>query len=348
MKHIFFVHSHITYLVSCGVIKREAIDKSNCAFVVDRSYRIPTGKFVSYDFPFQTYPEHFGVHRKFWVGWYKLMKLDRFILIACSRENYIFYFPKTDFGFFGLVISHKLCKGFSIIEEGLVAYWEKSIFDHNNPVKKLPVHRRLLMSLNYFYRMPTLKYSFDPRYINIYCVSDFAFRGYDRKVVLDLNFETHSEQIINDSTQANVLVFDAIVEYSIVTLANFLSALERLLKALASNSVTHMYFKFHPQQYVTPESANQIRKVFANFAGLMEFRELADTISLELLAVQLKPNFYVNTSSVGVYAALFGCTVYSYAYFIIDAEPAYQKIIDKLPDIFREKIMFLEPEARNI
>lgn len=342
MKHIFFVHSHITYLVSLSVIKHESIDKSNCIFLMDRGYKKNNSDIVCYDFPFQTYPEYFILHFFFWKGLKKLANLDNFISKIC-REKFIIYFPETEYGFFGLIISNKNCEGFNIIEEGLAAYWEKSIFDKEHPVNKINKGQKILAFFNYLGRISTHICFFDDRYQKIYCISNFAFRGYERRVVLSLSYGIASNSVVDAFSRANILVFDAVVEYSVVKLEIFLSALDVFLNTLSSNGVSSMYFKFHPQQYVNTECSKHIRNIFDSFNTLIDFKEIPSDLCLEEIAIQAKPNFYINVSSVGLYACFFGCTVYSYAEFIADNEPTYREKIQKLPDIFHKKIKFLNP-----
>ncbi len=343
MKHIFFVHSHITYFVSEGVILYERINKLDCIFLLDRGYKVFDCSLLAYEFPFLTYPEQFVPRRKFWKGLKQLRLLDQFLSYISSGDDFFIYFPETEYSFFDLVVTNSNCAGFSIIEEGLAAYWCKSAFEKLNP----PTHRKfqeiMLGNLNFPGRFLRAKYFFNPKYNKIYGISELSFPGYERKVSI-----TWPDLLKNNSLPVclqpmHIIVFDAVVEYSIIQEDLFLFALHRFLQALSSRSVTLYHYKFHPQQYSTPEFTYKIKKKFTEFQSNLNFIELTSEISLESIAMNENATFYVNISSVGLYAALFGCAVYSYALFLTASNPDYQRKIQNLPKAFYEKIIFLDP-----
>lgn len=122
MKHIFVVHSHITYLVALGVIMQDRLDLSN-VMILGEKYQSDYGPF---NIKQVSVTESFG----------KLLKSGKFTKIFNANievDNVIDQFVQDDeftayVPVFILlnryIITHPKCKKYNIIEEGLAAYYD--------------------------------------------------------------------------------------------------------------------------------------------------------------------------------------------------------------------------------
>ncbi len=111
---------------------------------------------------------------------------------------------------------------------------------------------------------------------------------------------------------------------------------------MIANGVRRIHYKFHPAQMFTGENEG-LEAVVIEAARGIEVRRLPGPVILENLTCAAPHiRFYVNVSSVGIYAAQFGCKVYSYAPYCAEVEPAFQRKINELPDSFAQAVEFLE------
>ena len=131
-------------------------------------------------------------------------------------------------------------------------------------------------------------------------------------------------------------MFDSLAVYRRIKLATLVAALRRLFARLREEPVASLHYKLHPAQIGTDEQT--VIEDALNAAGLPVLR-LADEVSLEGLALaRPATRWFVSLSSVGLYAALFGCPVYSYARWIAEIEPAFQRYIEQTPRVFAEHV----------
>jgi len=136
-----------------------------------------------------------------------------------------------------------------------------------------------------------------------------------------------------------VLVFDSLSVYRRIGLDSLLNALRRLLERLSAEGVAHLHYKLHPAQ-VGSDEQQQIEATLA--ASGIPVQRLDDRLSLEGLALaRPQTRFYVNLSSVGLYAALFGAPVFSYAQWVVELEPGFQRYLDQSPRVFAEHVEML-------
>src|SRR5215217_871201 len=128
MKHLFYIHSHITFLASIKSINFLKLDYTDCVFIIHRGkiddYKFSKVKMVEFIYNHHNI-ETYTISKKFWKNWKKLDKLDEFINIAISNNYFTFYTPHTYASFLALIVTHKKCKGYNIIEEGLGSYLKK-------------------------------------------------------------------------------------------------------------------------------------------------------------------------------------------------------------------------------
>jgi hypothetical protein len=176
---------------------------------------------------------------------------------------------------------------------------------------------------------------FDPGNARAYGVHEAVFPGMAGRVVLDDAFPPLADPRVAQGI-SEVLVFDSLAVYRHIQLDSLLTVLGRLLATLQSQGIERLHYKFHPAQVGTAEQV-AIEEVLNT--AQFPVQRLPDQLSLEGLALarldgQAPIRWFVSLSSVGLYAALFGCPVYSFAPWIAGVEPEFQHIIDQTPTVF--------------
>ena len=102
MKHIFYVHSYVTYLVVLGVVEHERISDDD-VFLITARGAVNQTRFASMDIN-EKYPSLFGVpcygKNLFYIKHYRSIKaFDKEIRDICCNYTYICYIP-SDSHFF--------------------------------------------------------------------------------------------------------------------------------------------------------------------------------------------------------------------------------------------------------
>lgn len=163
MKHIFTIHSPITYLSALGVIEYEKIENQNVVFICNNRFLIIHTKYRVISL--YRYERDFK---------YKLLKpdltrnLDKLLESLSDYDGFTAYIDLFTLRN-RILITHPKCDAFHVIEEGMQTYMdydtlESLTFDLNN--KKFRRSHRLMRMIS------TLKRSFTD-----------VVRGYDKSLI---------------------------------------------------------------------------------------------------------------------------------------------------------------------
>jgi hypothetical protein len=334
MKHVFFVHSHITNLVSRAVVRHHGFPAEQVLFVCARGYRPPSGEFKVIDFPVR---DEWLVPTRQLGRWLRERRVLRRFVNQLGKEEFVWYLPHTAFLFFQAFVSHPSCQGFSLIEEGMGSYHEPGVLDD---LRRAQVAARQLDWRASFVRWaglePRLKFA-DPRYLAAYGCTGDAFPGFPRKVRVSI-----AEPVTpSAATIETVVVFDAVLEQSLAGPEAFFHCIEDLVQFLAREQRTKVSFKLHPQQYVDARHVGRLRQALATNPHGVQFTELPADFCLEQLAQGGRTDFFIFVSSVGIYAAESGCSVFSMARRVAQLDPRYQRVLDAVPPAIQSKMRFL-------
>ena len=119
MKHVFCVHSHITYLASLGIIDFLKLNKDEI-IVISTNYDCPSGKIRIWNInPYKGNIIQKIHHRIKHFNFGRF--LDNFINKKVDNDNFIAYLP--DMSLIGkLLVTNPKCKGFNFFEEGTASY----------------------------------------------------------------------------------------------------------------------------------------------------------------------------------------------------------------------------------
>ena len=340
MKHIFLIHSHITREVAWAVIRHEHIALSDVVFVLDRKFETKESgiRVVPLDLP----DEYFLIYKNPFRGWCHLRRIWQFI-DDLSPGDFRCYFPHTYSELADLVMSHSRCRGYGLMEEGLWSYFPAKMMNEVVPPAILGWRQRLLSRIFYMGRFKDRFFCKDD-YLSVYGTSEKAFPDFARKIVVELAFPGAVDEARHLPVSVRkVIVLDSVVETKVVTEGDFMAGFDQLVEKLTERlgEGEIVYLKRHPYQYVKPEFSDRLiahlkRKVHAH-----EVRELASEVSLEKMALTDRVEFYLNVSSVSVYASRLGSKVYSYARSIGRSSPEFMRHVDRLPQVFHESVEFI-------
>ena len=146
MKHIFHVHSHITFLVSKQYVVDKGINFDDCLFLCSRDFK--PGYEHQQLFKYITnYPQDVLRHnvekccfqKKIFHRLYKLHEIEDFILSFCNKDKFLFYTFSTYSHLCCIIVTMNKCSGYYLIEEG------SSVYTDISKVKQLIGKKNLLL-----------------------------------------------------------------------------------------------------------------------------------------------------------------------------------------------------------
>jgi hypothetical protein len=335
MKHVFFVHSHITNLVSRAIVRHRGIQAQEVLFVRSRGYEPPSRDYAQVDFPVMDERLVPTRHLGRWL--HERRSLARFV-DQVGTEDFVWYLPHTAFLFFKTFISHPRCLGFNLIEEGMGSYHPPGVLDglRQAQARARPVNWRARF-VRWVGLEPRLVFA-DPRYMAAYGCTEDAFPGFPRKVRVSIDEPAARAPVEAIET---VVVFDAVLEQALAGPEAFFQCVDELVQLLAGQQRGRVFFKLHPQQYVDTRHVGHLRQSLAGNVHGLHFIELPADFCLEQLAQSGRTDFFVFTSSVGIYAAQAGCRVFSMARRVAELDARYRLVLEGVPAAIRSKMQFL-------
>jgi len=346
MKNIFFVHSQITYIVAKKTIAHLKLNVEECIFLVHRGKSSDYKGFgvQMFDFPFNPQSTNsFPIYNKFWRNWSNINELDKFINHLTNNTEFYFYTPQTYQNYLALIVSHKNCKGFNIIEEGAGSYLAKEKLEEIYPSNlEFTLNERIKWRLNFFNRLKINRNFVEKQYLQAFGLTSYSFGELQRKVVLGLPTELdfRNDHQSKGELYTNILVFDALVEAQILDAATLLMTTFIFINWLKKKGATTLYVKYHPDQIKADKTIKLIKELFIQIEEI-KIQEIPSTVSLEEVALKQDATFFVFGSSVGLYASFYGRKVISLYKVVERLSPAFSRRVELLPTVFKDKVTFL-------
>ena len=339
MKHLFFVHSHITFQVALAIIEKKKFLQVDCVFMAGRGYDPKDSDYLVVALPFSD--DYFQLYKNIFRGWSYLKEFDAFVSTLC-KGDFIFYCPHTYFLFSPVIQTHKMCKGYCLLEEGLASY--KSIVEMNEftPPVRLNGKQKLLSRVFYRSRISD-RIFFKRDCMEVYATSSAAFPDFPDKTILTVNFRRglHWSELAEQID--TLLILDSNVETKAVTPEIFLRGFERVIYHFSSEAFAEklIHVKLHPYQYVDRWFADHLIAHLRAQLPRSTIVEIDSEVSIESLSVTGHAVLYVGISSLALYASRHGRKVYSYARCIGELEPNYLNRMNLQPEAFFESVEFL-------
>ena len=341
MKHIFLVHSSITYLMSLSILNHKKIDISDVIIFSDRP-------FDSHYLPIKVRKIEddslsFIYSKLSRINFPKFV--DRIINNLIGEDKFIVYMQSA-LPLQKVFMTHPKCHGFHFFEEGTADYQGfdtlelLSTYHRYEPwrMTKIKDLRYIISHIKYLIRgfpgkfndLPGWPYCyFNFEEVEYYCYSDYAFRGIpaSRKIVLDIiKTKEYFTELRNFPCISNSVVWigEHVISFDKIDINIYINGIKGGLSSFFKKypgTINKIFIKFHPQEY--KDSREKTIDVFKNTG--INFEIIPDGIPMEILFM-LSQNCQIIglTSSLLYYASLMEHNVYS----IIN----YVKVLDIYPE----------------
>lgn len=347
MKHIFVVHSPITYLAALGAILKEKIDEKDVVIISEifsLSYEpIPIARLLK---PQKSNKLNFIFQPSIQKRLYDF--LDK----SLNGEDFIAYIPIFH-NINRFLVLHKNCKGFHFIEEGLSAYCSHfNLCTHMTipfgsqalPEKKLKnrlqqITKEVIWILKgYTSKLRTIPtfytaYVHDPS-INFYGFNELSHRFSENAKTISFKdvFSHYEFKSVLNLKNCYIWISDPDMHITCnTTIDEYLDVIRRgYINFLKRNNITFTYLRFH---YRDDEKQ---RKRLLNFfeEESIETIVIPNHIVMELELINSENvtlfGFY---SSLLFYGSLFGCKSYS---IIDEFENPDKDLINRLEFFWKE------------
>ena len=331
MKHIFYVHSYVTYLVVLGVVEHERISDDD-VFLITARGAVNQTRFASMDIN-EKYPSLFGVpcygKNLFYIKHYRSIKaFDKEIRDICCNYTYICYIPSDSHFFQQLLSSHSKCVKINFLEEGLFSYNDEF------RKKKWPFNGLKGIIKRYLY---TGNRNHNPLSIvssaTLYTLfSTDNYKGpLNKKCVMPNLQEIKYDGIKLRNT--NVLMMNAFKDASSIVISNLLSVIEHFAKDKKAKN-EKVYIRHHP--YSNNIFREEVESIFIRHG--VEHEVLSNRLNTELMLFNSENlSIYGFFSAAMLYGALMGHTAISFVdLFKSTSKECEDYLINKfhIPSIF--------------
>ncbi|MCE7863992.1 MAG: hypothetical protein DYG99_10680 [Bacteroidetes bacterium CHB5] len=312
MKHVFYVHSGITWLITLGIIREKAIDAADVCVVVGRELPV----LVSYKNYVLNEPEQkiadipsYGDKNVF-LKQKILNDLDSKLDQLVGHDDFLLYLPMERNYLMQYLQTHALCAGRNFIEEGLLTY-HGSFVKHgtaNTTRAKLRYALRFPFHFNRTLVGTNKPRQYDPDNFTVFVCTDIAHEMLQKYSTckIDLKFLAASfEDPISEGK--SLFIFDSVVENRVCEERIFLKCLDDFVcKNLSCRD--KVAIKFHPQQRVFDKYLHVFQSNGVPYRLLQN-----DVIPEVLLMTSSGLNVFGLCSSVLFYAKQWGHSVRTFS-----------------------------------
>ena len=342
-RHLFNVHSPITYFMALEVIRIEKIPVEAVTLLISRNFLPPDGTYQAIPMPFSHYPiDSFAVQIAFWKSWNKVRAFDQWLETITQQQPFTLYAAHAYSSIFHLMVTHPMCQGYYYIEEGLVAYRPPADWDIQKPFNPL---RSVLYYLNFGQRNRPNRSFFTTqlgRYLGAFGVSQHSFPTLPNLQAVGLPFP----KIESGEKYQCVIVHDNIYDHHGLTPSTYLRWIEVIVNDALKRGFNSIHQKFHPAQ---EQASLQAIEAFMQqkVAGKASLHTLGASDSIEQISLSQHPVIYVCISSVGLYAHLAGSEVVSIYKICCQDQPIFKSFGHLLPSFYLENVTYLQYPSQN-
>jgi hypothetical protein len=319
MKHIFLVHSPVTYLSSVAVINELKISEEN-AIIIFFEFKKLTQKNKYTAVSISEFYTKRGLLKKTY-NYFKyfnvIKRIDRLAGEVTKNEKFITYVPALIFAGKALV-THKNCVAFNFIEEGLMNYykeetlfgltavnskdpWRSDLF--KNPTLILNEIYQILRGYNFKLQALPFSYSCYNGLPNVFFYGlskdSFPLINKNKQVIIPFKKNIFSDieqkQKFNLTDQTIWIGDGAVIQHNL-SVSVYIKGIENgCIKYLQQNNIQNIFIKFHRDE---PTSLREtVKDVFIKNG--INITIIPDNIILELLLFESS-----NTTLIGVFSSL--------------------------------------------
>ena len=316
MKHIFIIHSNISYLASLGVICKERIPNKNVIFIA-KKYSNEWGPIPIHNIGIRTMKDLFRHPIDVLAPIYSI---DKHINKLCENEKYIAYVDAVT-SLQQIIITNKNCVNFHYIEEGLSVYREKiyfqSLFEQfskersfrNNKIRYI-LSDIIAILKGFSLKMQALPYIYNACFN---CI-DKKFYGFSENSFYRANnLEIISLKQVKDSfnwtkkydlDNCHIWLGLSFTESDGIRMDSYIDAIRNgCINKLIDDNINKIFVKFHPVE--SEESKKCTMELFETYNINVEILPNNLFLEIELLLTQNVTLWSVDTS-IFLYAADMG------------------------------------------
>lgn len=320
MKHVFVVHSPITYLAALGVICKYNIN-------INQVYIVSEGYYRKTPIPILVLP--IMSRRNPFIFMFPIQYVDYRLNKLIGNDSFVAYVPAM-YSLAKIVSTNLKCKSFHFIEEGLSVYaqniplqWyyhtKPSLGFRNNKIKNiitsflhtLQGYNEILDSFPFLYNA----------YVN---VENILFFGFSEKsyigaipVLIDLK-EVRRSFFSNYvcSLKSDIVIWIGTYFREDDKLDNYINVIDKyFIRYLQKNGISHIQIKFHPSELILSR-----KKTLALFnSHSISYDVLCDNTILEIeLQCVKNVRLFGTSSSVLYYASIWGHKSFSVTKYLVN------------------------------
>lgn len=306
--HVFYIHSHITYVMAKLFIAEHKLLSEEVKFITSRRYALREESITLDITGFYNYLEQVSKLNKLFNLNRRIKTLDAQINLLVNNDAFTVYVPQFNHSIFQILSSHKLCEYTVLIEEGITAYkFDKSLY---LPTKtglsqflSSRISKRFVLKNNHYRPFPLAKFKY------AITVNENGFPFIENKKIVAINREAIAEYapVVEDGDL--VFVLDSFMERTKISEKEYYVIIKTTLDLLKSKN-KKLLVKFHPEQN------DEIRKKTLSYIEhLSKFESvvcLNDSVILELEFLKSKKLMVIGMhTSLLYYAESFGHKVLS-------------------------------------
>lgn len=337
--HVFYIQSYLSYLVCLAIVRHERLAFDDVLFLLDRGMQ-PNGRHRSVVLPAcckQIRLSIRGIMDNRRIGamsraFVEEVTQGRPFEYYTNRMNQLVNVHFTEMPTLEVV---------NFYEEGFAAYYIGQKGPAELQTKKQSLRERLIQTLS------GLPVRFDAgfypdAYSRIYGTSDRSFRGFPRRVEVDLMSAIDEEGAVDrfDDIQPGATVFALPLPHAFLKDPALEKNLENAMVACIQVAEKEIYFKFHPDRNDHSIFWNALTARVKARTGYDVQAHCVPDLPLELAATS-RPDIVmaVVISSLAVYAEMFKCRVLSFAKVVFGADHwRVMHLVDNSPGA-----IFVEP-----
>jgi hypothetical protein len=311
MKHLFVIHSHISYLLAKLVINYKKIPVNDYKFIFVRGmmpHQFDTNH--SLIIPWNVIPEYFPLRKNFLKSRRSILHFDNQIIKLIENKEFVAYSFDFATRLNQIIFTHILCKQKCLLEEGMMSYYPKEYLQdlYKETFSKIQKINKFLNYSNRIFSSGVIHKYLD----TVYCLYEDAFSGCNKVIVYDQrtieNFYASFDY--NVPQYSAIVVQDAAASFHLISESEYLSKNRELFLQLNNRFNGKIYLKFHPSQ--KHEERDKITNIIIN--DKIDFSIIPDWIPLEkYIFSNQKYEFFGFFSSVLFYACRANKESYSIA-----------------------------------
>ena len=343
MKHLFLVHSSITYYMSVVVVKSLGLSTHDVIFLFYGNYEAPNNTTDITYIDISNYPNfpHPLTIQSIIKSQHIIKLLDKSINHISNNKNYIVYISTTSTLLNQIFITNDLCRGYHFIEEGVANYRDNL---YNEPAIKRNklitimcsvfnlFHSRI--SLNYPFLKPYKKFSLS-NYVPKYFLLDNKYHSVKNRsnIVLLPFYKESDENHRFDYSNSIIFVMSPLLEYRLCSIENLRCVISYFFSQVISSE--QLFVKYHPQQNTQTKDLVLSIALEHNIA----IKEIDLSLPMEQVLLHSdNSKWYGFESSLLFYASLFNQSVqpFSLSTILSGIDSKYASWLNTLPSIILE------------